>query len=68
MESPHVKVERATVGKNGLALPVLPPDRDVRVWARMVRVMFYTPGFLALLLIKAGEPTSFGITVELLML
>jgi hypothetical protein len=30
--------------------------------------MFYTPGFLALLLIKAGEPTSFGITVELLML
>jgi hypothetical protein len=34
----------------------------------MVRVMFYTPGFLALLLLKAGEPTSFGITVELLML
>jgi hypothetical protein len=31
-------------------------------------VMFYTPGFLALLLLKAGEPTSFGITVELLML
>jgi hypothetical protein len=30
--------------------------------------MFYTPGFLALLLIKAGEPVSFGITVELLML
>jgi hypothetical protein len=30
--------------------------------------MFYTPGFLALLLIKSGEPTSFGITVELLML
>jgi hypothetical protein len=30
--------------------------------------MFYTPGFLALLLIKVGEPTSFGITVELLML
>jgi hypothetical protein len=30
--------------------------------------MFYTPGFLALLLIKAGEPASFGITVELLML
>ena len=34
----------------------------------MVRVMFYTPGFLALLLLKTGEPTSFGITVELLML
>jgi len=30
--------------------------------------MFYTPGFMALLLLKAGEPTSFGITVELLML
>jgi hypothetical protein len=30
--------------------------------------MFYTPGFLALLLLKAGEPTSFGISVELLML
>src|SRR5271169_745282 len=30
--------------------------------------MFYIPGFLALLLIKAGEPASFGITVELLML
>ena len=38
------------------------------MWARLVRVMFYTPGFLALLLLKAGEPTSFGITVELLML
>jgi hypothetical protein len=30
--------------------------------------MFYLPGFMALLLIKAGEPASFGITVELLML
>jgi hypothetical protein len=59
---------RPTIGTDGLALPILPPERDARVWARMVRVMFYTPGFLALLLIKAGEPTSFGITVELLML
>jgi len=59
---------RATTGTDGLALPVLPPERDARVWARLVRVMFYTPGFLALLLIKSGEPTSFGITVELLML
>src|SRR4249919_1852225 len=59
---------RPTIGTDGRALPVLPPDRDARVWARMVRVMFYTPGFLALLLIKAGEPTSFGVTVELLML
>ncbi len=59
---------RALIGSDGLALPVLPPERDARVWARLVRVMFYTPGFLALLLIKAGEPTSFGISVELLML
>jgi hypothetical protein len=34
----------------------------------MVRVVFYLPGFMALLLIKSGEPASFGITVELLML
>ena len=58
---------RPTIGIDGLPLPILPPERDARVWARLVRVMFYTPGFLALLLIKAGEPTSFGITVELLM-
>lgn len=51
-----------------MPLPVLPPVRDARVWARMVRVMFYTPGFLALLMLKTGEPTAFGITVELLML
>ena len=60
--------ERPTTGTDGRPLPVLPPERDARVWARLVRVMFYTPGFLALLLIKAGEPASFGITVELLML
>jgi len=30
--------------------------------------MFYIPGFMGLLLIKTGEPASFGITVELLML
>ena len=60
--------DRPTTGTDGLALPILPPERDARVWARMVRVVFYTPGFLALLLLKAGEPTSFGITVELLML
>jgi hypothetical protein len=30
--------------------------------------MFYLPGFMGLLLIKTGEPASFGITVELLML
>lgn len=60
--------ERPTTGTDGRPLPILPPARDARVWARLVRVMFYTPGFLALLLLKAGEPTSFGITVELLML
>jgi len=60
--------ERPVTGTDGRALPILPPQRDARVWARLVRVMFYTPGFLALLLLKTGEPTSFGITVELLML
>ncbi|MDJ0513350.1 MAG: hypothetical protein QNJ62_07890 [Methyloceanibacter sp.] len=59
---------RETIGTDGQPLPVLPPQRDARVWARLIRVMFYTPGFLAILLIKAGEPASFGITVELLML
>jgi len=59
---------RPTVGIDGRLLPVLPPERDARVWAKLVRVMFYTPGFLAMLLLKAGEPESFGITVELLML
>jgi hypothetical protein len=52
----------------GLPRPVLPPDHDARVWARLVRVMFYTPGFMAILLIKTGEPAGFGISVELLML
>src|SRR5277367_5238426 len=59
---------RPTIGTDGLPLPILPPERDARVWAKLVRVMFYTPGFMALLLLKTGEPTSFGITVELLML
>jgi hypothetical protein len=62
------KEQRATIGTDGLALPILPPERDARVWARLVRVMFYTPGFMGLLLIKTGEPASFGITIELLML
>jgi hypothetical protein len=59
---------RPTIGTNGLALPILPPERDGRVWAKLIRVMFYTPGFMGLLLIKTGEPASFGVTVELLML
>jgi hypothetical protein len=64
----NMSKEKPTIGIDGLPLPVMPPERDPRVWARMVRVMFYTPGFLALLLIKAGEPASFGITVSLFML
>jgi hypothetical protein len=59
---------KPTIGTDGLPLPILPPKRDERVWAKLVRVMFYTPGFMGLLLIKTGEPASFGITVELLML
>jgi hypothetical protein len=38
------------------------------MWTRLVRVMLFTPGFMALLLIKAGEPAAFGVTIELLML
>ena len=60
--------DRPTTGTDGLPLPILPPERDARVCGRLIRVMFYLPGFMALLLIKAGEPTAFGITVELLML
>jgi hypothetical protein len=59
---------RPTTGTDGRALPVLPPERDARVWARLLRVLFYTPGFLAVLLLKTGEPAGFGITIELLML
>ena len=44
--------DRPTVGTDGQPLPVLPPERDPRVWARLVRVMFYTPGFLAILLLR----------------
>jgi hypothetical protein len=60
--------DRATIGSDGRPLPILPPERDPRVWARLVRIMFYLPGFMALLVIKSGEAASFGITVELLML
>jgi hypothetical protein len=60
--------DRSTIGVDGFLLPILPPERDPRVWARLVRIMFYLPGFMALLLIKTGEPVGFGITVELLML
>jgi len=28
---------RPTVGTDGLALPILPPERNARVWARLVR-------------------------------
>jgi hypothetical protein len=60
--------DRAQIGTDGRPLPVLPPERDARVWARACRIMFYTPGFLALLLLKTGEPSGFGISIELLML
>jgi hypothetical protein len=63
-----VSKDRQIIGTDGLPLPILPPERDARVWARLVRVMFYLPGFMGLLLIKSGEPASFGITIELLML
>ena len=56
------------IGVDGKPLPVLPPPRDPRLSIRVTRVMFYTPGFVALLLLKAGEPTSFGLAVEFLML
>jgi len=59
---------RPTIGDDGHPLPLLPPERDPRLWTRLVRVMFFTPGFVALLLIKAGEPAAFGVTIELLML
>ena len=52
----------------GLPLPVMPPERDPRLAIRVIRVMFYVPGFIALLLLKTGEPTGFGITIEFLML
>jgi Stage II sporulation protein E (SpoIIE) len=42
-------------------------EREARVWARGAHNV-YLPGFMALLLTKAGEPVSFDITVELLML
>jgi hypothetical protein len=68
LEETGMSKVRPTIGTDGLVLPILPPERDARVWARLVRVMFYTPGFMGLLLIKTGEPASFGVTVELLML
>src|ERR1700687_3092784 len=60
--------DRPTTGTDGLALPILPPERDARVWARLVGVLLYTPGFLAVQLLKTGDPAGFGVTVELLML
>ena len=56
--------DKPTIGMDGQALPLLPPEREGKVLVKLVRVMFYTPGFLALILLKAGEPAGFGITVE----
>jgi hypothetical protein len=60
--------EAPNIGTDGKPLPVLPPERDPRLSIRVIRVMFYVPGFTALLLLKTGEPTGFGITIEFLML
>ena len=56
------------IGTDGKPLPVLPPERDPRLSIRVIRVMFYVPGFTALLLLKTGEPAGFGITIEFLLL
>jgi hypothetical protein len=55
------------IGIDVSPLPVLPPERDERAWAKLVRVMFYTPVFLAMLLLDSGEPEAFGITEKRLM-
>jgi hypothetical protein len=60
--------EASKIGLDGRPLPQMPPPRDPRLSIRVTRVMFYTPGFVALLLLKAGEPTGFGLSVEFLML
>jgi hypothetical protein len=60
--------EAHLIGTDGRPLPVMPPERDPRLSIRVIRVMFYVPGFTALLLLKTGEPTGFGITIEFLML
>jgi hypothetical protein len=48
--------ERPTAGRDGRPLPMLPPKCDARDWVRLMRVMFYTPGFMDILLLKTGEP------------
>ena len=60
--------ESTMIGTDGRPLPSMPPERDPRLSIRVVRVMFYVPGFTALMLLKTGEPTGFGITIEFLML
>ncbi len=61
--------------EHGGGVERMPPQRDARVNARMVRVLFYLPGFLALLLLKGSNSVTsasgsqgFGVTIELLML
>ena len=41
------KAVRLTTGIDGFVLPILPPERDARVWARLVRVMFDGPALRA---------------------
>ena len=43
--------DMSKIGTDGLPLPVMPPERDPRLTIRVIRVMFYVPGFTALLLL-----------------
>ena len=50
---------RLTIGIDGSRSDPPAGTRRTRL-GRLVRVMFYLPGFMGLLLIKTGEPASFG--------
>ena len=54
-------------GSDRRALPALLPARDARVWARLVRVLFRAPGFLAIRPLTTDEPAGFALAVELPM-
>lgn len=55
------------IGADGEPLPVLAPGRDPRLSIRVMRLVYYVPVFTAPLILKTGEPTCFGITIEFLM-
>ena len=44
---------RPTIGTDGRPLPVFSGARRTRLGEELVRVMFYMPGFLVMLLLKA---------------